>query len=582
MDNITAYFENPNASMHRQYEALRAYLYEKAPAKEVSKKFGYSVTTLYCLANRIRKQLQSGQTEPSFFVTPAVGRPTKKHLDKTDELIIALRKKYLSVSDVKAIIDTQETGVSESYIYNVLKREGFARLPRRSKQLKSKTEKPDTLEAPTAALLNMDEESFGTTHIGLLCFLPCLIETGLAQLITESAFPETKTIPKINSILSFVALKLSNIKRYTSDDLWCMDRGCGLFAGLTVLPKAAWFASYSHRVTREMNIQFLKAMHELWHKTGLLSDTANIDFVSIPYWGDDSHLENNWSGTRHQALSSILAAIAQDPETGIITYGDTTLRHDNESSVVVEFLDFYKSAGGNDLKYLVFDSKFTTYENMSKLDDNGVNFVTIRRRGKNIVESIEQLPPASWKKVRVATSFGKTRLLKVNDTMIKIKAYSQDKEIRQIAITGHGKIKPALIITNDFDIKTADIIRKYARRWLVEKTISEQTHFFHLNRISSSMVIKVDFDLTMTILAHNLYRLLARELVGYEHFSANSLYEKFICNNGSISINGNEVIATMKKKRNLPELLTRMHQRGDVNVPWLGRCKLSIEAASNT
>jgi len=51
----------------------------------------------------------------------------------------------------------------------------------------------------------------------------------------------------------------------------------------------------------------------------------------------------------------------------------------------------------------------------------------------------------------------------------------------------------------------------------VEKTISEQIEFFHLNRLSSSMVIKVHFDLTMLILAYNLYRLLAPELPGYAH-----------------------------------------------------------------
>ena len=33
------------------------------------------------------------------------------------------------------------------------------------------------------------------------------------------------------------------------------------------------------------------------------------------------------------------------------------------------------------------------------------------------------------------------------------------------------------------------------------------------------MVIKVDFDLTMTILAHNMYRLFALDLQRYAHLS---------------------------------------------------------------
>ena len=581
MDMIQQFFETPSYAPHRQYEALRAYLYEKLSAKEVAKKYGYSEASLYCFASRFKKQLAANQAEKRFFASLDIGRPAKKHHDNIDQLVIELRKKYLSVSDIKAIIDTQASGVSETYIFHLLKREGFARLPRRSKKVKMQSQITTHLKAPATTLLTMDEEIFSTAHVGILCFLPYLMETGLHTIIENSLFPETKTLPKINAILSFVALKLSNIKRYTSDNLWCMDRGCGLFAGLNVLPKAAWFSSYSHRVTREMNLDFLKAMHQLWQKKGLLSDTTNLDFVTIPYWGDDSHLENNWSGTRHIALSSILAAIAQDPDTGLITYGDTTVRHENESNVVVEFLDFYKQAGGGkELKYLVFDSKFTTYENLSKLDDNDIKFLTIRRRGKNIVDQLNQLPNTDWKKIRVKTSKHKTRQLRVIDQIIFLKKYG--KEIRQVAITGHGKIKPALIISNDFDLSTESIIRKYARRWLVEKSISEQTHFFHLNKVSSSMVIKVDFDLTMTILSHNLYRLLASDLAGFEHLTPNSLYEKFICNSGSVSIQNKEIVVSMKKKRNLPELLTAMSHFNPMNIPWLGKQKLTINAASNT
>ena len=228
-------------------------------------------------------------------------------------------------------------------------------------------------------------------------------------LIELSSYPGTKQIPTINSILAFIALKLSNVRRYSADDLWCMDRGLGLFAGLNILPKAAWYTSYSSRITREMNLSFLKNMNRIWLKHGLLSDTANMDFVTVPYWGEEDHLENNWSGTRHQALNSILAAIAQDPDSSIITFGNATVRHENESNIAIEFLDFYRESSNQSLKYLVFDSKFTTYQNLNKLDDNDVKFITIRRRGKKIVDQLEKLPNKQWKYIKVATSKGKTR-----------------------------------------------------------------------------------------------------------------------------------------------------------------------------
>ncbi len=74
------------------------------------------------------------------------------------------------------------------------------------------------------------------------------------------------------------------------------------------------------------------------------------------------------------------------------------------------------------------------------------------------------------------------------------------------------------------------------------------------------MVIKVDFDLTMTILAHNLYRLFAMELDRYSHFSDISIYEKCIMNDGGIEIQDAEIKIKLKKKKKLPLMLSMTKQ----------------------
>ncbi len=106
-------------------------------------------------------------------------------------------------------------------------------------------------------------------------------------------------------------------------------------------------------------------------KAGLLKGAFNLDFTTIPYWGDDNHLENNWSGKRGKALSSMLAVLAYDPDTGLIDYGNANILQKDESAVVLEFLDFYHSnntKNDDKLRYIVFDSRFTNYENLKKLD----------------------------------------------------------------------------------------------------------------------------------------------------------------------------------------------------------------------
>jgi len=581
MTRAQNFFLRPQDATHRRYEALRAFHLDGRTAQEVSGLFGYTVSTVYTLVRNFKSLLGSNAPSAQFFISSRPGRKEKDSTGKLSKLIIELRKKYLSVPDIKAILDSLEDNVSEKHVYNVLKKEGFARLPRRSRLARSETHASIKIEAAKSEQLEYLPEVFQTeSSIGLLCMLPHIQELGIDRLIEQSLYPETKSIPKLNSILCFVALKLSNVRRYTADDLWCMDRGLGFFAGLNVLPKAAWFTSYSHRVTRKANLDFLKSISKLWIKEGFLSDTVNLDFTTIPYWGDDSHLENNWSGTRRKALASILAVLAHDPDTGIITYGDTNVRHDKQAKVALEFLDFYKKSGGEDLKYLVFDSKFTTYENLAKLDDAGVKFLTIRRRGKKIVDRLNAIPNSERKKIRVPASDGKKRLLTVLDEVVFLKDYGDD--IRQVSISGHGRIKPALIITNDFKLPVEEVVRKYARRWIVEKTISEQIEFFHLNKVSSSMVIKVDFDLTMTILAHNLYRIFATELEGYSHGTAETLFQKFIHNGGDIQITDTQIIINMKKKRHLPAILTAMERFQNKKIRWVKDKSFLFQGASRT
>ena len=72
------------------------------------------------------------------------------------------------------------------------------------------------------------------------------------------------------------------------------------------------------------------------------------------------------------------------------------------------------------------------------------------------------------------------------------------------------------------------------------------------------MVIKVDFDLTMTLLAYNLLRLLAPDLIGYSQATPISLYNQFLRNSGHVEVFPKEIKVYLNKKRNLPTLLTAM------------------------
>ena len=117
---------------------------------------------------------------------------------------------------------------------------------------------------------------------------------------------------------------------------------------------------------------------------------------------------------------------------------------------------------------------------------------------------------------------------------------------------------------------------------MVETDISEHIDFFHLNRNSSGIVIKVDFDLTLTILAHNLYRLLAMNLKGFSHYEAKSLFYQFIDNFGEILIKDNLVLVKLNRKRSLPLLLEALPDFEDFTYEWIGGNRLRFVPHSHT
>ena len=578
------YFASATNPLHRQYLALRMFFAEGATAEDVAARYGYTVSTIYTYVRNFKQKLSSCEDDP-FFKEPQMGRKKLDHGGEINELVVAYRKRNFSVPDIKAALDAQGINVSQRYISLLLASEGFARLPRRNKKERAKVgfgDLPEACRAPISERVGCEPDKFTSQMAGILLFVPIIKDYGIDRLIEYSDYPETKTIGRLSSILSFLALKLSDVARYSMDDAWCMDRGMGLFAGLNVLPKAAWFSSYSSSVTRQMNVSFLSSLRQLWSKSGLLSDTVNLDFTAIPYWGDDDPFENNWSGKRTKALASIQAVLAQDPDSGLICYGDTTVRHDNESNVILEFLDFYhpgatKSSG---LNYLVFDSTFTTYENLNKLNKQGLKFITVQRRNKSLEAKIANVPQERWKNVRVMRSNGKGRNITVCEDASTLAGY--EGPVRQVFIAAKGRLKPAIIITNDFDIKLEALVRKYSRRWLVEKNIAEQIHFFHLNRNCSGIVVKVDFDLVMTILAHNLYRLFAQNLDGYAHCESKTLFNKFISNAGEIIISDKDVTVRLKKKRSLPLVLEQLSELAPLPCQWLHNKRLKITASTST
>ena len=95
------------------------------------------------------------------------------------------------------------------------------------------------------------------------------------------------------------------------------------------------------------------------------------------------------------------------------------------------------------------------------------------------------------------------------------------------------------------------------KRWFVEQSISEKIEFFHLNKLGSSIIIKVDFYLTMTLLADVAYKIFARQIDGFSNKKAKTIYQNFIRNYSRFEIDEKTktINVPLNKKSHFPLII---------------------------
>src|SRR5439155_22426945 len=62
---------------------------------------------------------------------------------------------------------------------------------------------------------------------------------------------------------------------------------------------------------------------------------------------------------------------------------------------------FWHGVTGRDPHWLYFDSKLTSYAELSRLNQRAISFVTIRRRGAAITRRLDGLPKTDWHKAHL-------------------------------------------------------------------------------------------------------------------------------------------------------------------------------------
>mgnify|MGYP003955144585 FL=1 len=128
--------------------------------------------------------------------------------------------------------------------------------------------------------------------------------------------------------------------------------------------------------------------------------------------------------------------------------------------------------------WLYFDSKLTTYEELSQITQKKcVSFVTIRRRGSNLLKRLENMPSSAWHDAVIDIPKRRHQKIRYIDEHIKLPGY--DGKLRQVAVTDLGRKHPTLFLTNNDKVTARDVVINYARRNGIEDALGSSVNFFH-------------------------------------------------------------------------------------------------------
>jgi hypothetical protein len=568
------FFLAPETTLQRQYEALRAYFVERLTSAEVARRFGYTPGSFRVLCHQFR---HDPDFRARFFSAIGQGPAPAPVRDPLRDLVVAMRKRNLSVYDIQRELAGAGHSVSINTLSLLLREEGFARLPRRLDDERPQTLRPEPAAVADVRTLSLAPRSFRTRAGGLFLFLPVMRDIQLAEVVRQVGLPGSAMIPAEQAVRSLLALKLLGKQRKSHVmDLVC-DEGIALFAGLNAVPKRSYLAAYSSRVDHRLCLRLLEAWLTEVHRSGLPRGSSfDLDFHTVPANTQAEPLEKHYVSRRSRSQKGILTFLARDASHRVLCYAHAGIPKADQPDEILRFAEFWHKQTGQYPGELVFDSQLTTYANLNRLNQRGIRFLTLRRRSRRMLGEIFSRPASSWRRITLPSLTRTFRTPRVLDERVILKDYKGP--LRQITIIDLGHEEPTILLTNNFQNSCPTLVTRYAQRMLIENGISEAIQFFHLDALSSMVGLKVDFDLQITLMASSLYRLLA-DRIGREYSKAQvkTIFSNLLEVSATVQVEEAAVIVTIDKRAHNPYLVASKLTDQPIPMPWLGNRQLFMK-----
>jgi hypothetical protein len=569
--DIRQAFLVPANPTHRQYEALRAYFVEGLPSAQAASRFGYTTGSFRVMCHDFRQD-----PHRCFFVPVIKGPHTSAKRSPTGEKVFELRKQNLSIYDISRVLEQEGRRLSPAAVARLLQEAGFAKLPRRADEERPDAPRPEAAAVADVRQLDLSPRHFRTQFGGLFLFVPYLAQIPLERMLEQSGFPGTKQLPAAQAMRALLALKLFGNARHSHVMSSVFDEGLGLFAGLNVIPKRSFLTEYSCRIPPtaypKLMPRWFDAMQTLGFEHGVSFD---VDFHTIPFHGEDALLEKHYVSKRSRRQKGVLAFLAQDADKHVFCYGNAAVRKQDQNDEVLRFVEYWKQRTGHFPEEVVFDSRLTTYQNLNRLNELGIQFITLRRRDDKLLEQIRQQPLSAWRRIELESIARAYRTPRILDQTIPLRDYQAP--IRQIVVTDLGHEEPTIVLTNQLRRSAVHLVGRYAQRMLIENGIADSIDFFHMDALSSAVPMKVSCDLQLTLMASSLYRLLGERIGnGYSTAKSQHIFRDFINATAHVLIGEHDITVRFQKRAHNPLLMAAGFAQTNLAIPWLQKKKLRL------
>jgi hypothetical protein len=410
---------------------------------------------------------------------------------------------------------------------------------------------------------------------GLFLFVPLLAQLGFDRLVIEAGYPGSEMVPASSALLALLTLKLLDKERRSHIDDFNCDEALGLFAGLNILPKKSFATDYSYRTVRAQQLSLLqgwvKALAPLMFPA---AEGFSLDFHPIPYRGDPAGLDRHYLPRRGKAGPSVLTFFALEQTSRCLCYANANLIRADQGSELMRFVEFWHEVTGSDPKWLYFDSKVIDYPELSRVNQRKVHFVTIRRRGAAILRGLQRQPASAWKTAVIDIPKRCHTQVRYIEEAVRLRGY--EGSIRQIAVTGLGRDRPTLFLSNDFEETPRELIIRYAGRNRIEDGLGISVNFFHLDCLASEVRLNVDLDAALTVIANGCYRWLASRLNGFAKADPKQLYRRFVETAGTVTIQNDRLSVAFDRRSHSPILHEAALDQNSIPIPWLGQRKIEL------